>query len=211
MKQRNIRPARPGDESGAYYVCLKTGDNGKDGEPFYKEDPDVLGRIYVGPYLAYEPELSLILEDDEGVCGYALAALDSRKFFDRYEKEWRPNLCKKFPEPKGDPNQWTRVQQVYNNYHHPEYFYPEPYEDYPSHLHIDLLARAQGQGYGRRMIEQLLMKLGERGSPGTHLCMSAFNTPAYGFYQRLGFKELARAGAGVDSCIYMGKRIKEGA
>ena len=60
MKDCTIRPARSGDQPGAYYVCLKTGDFGKDGEPFYREDPDALGRIFVGPYLAYEAELSLI-------------------------------------------------------------------------------------------------------------------------------------------------------
>src|SRR5204863_27494 len=81
--------ARPGDQPGAYYVCLKTGDHGKDGEAFYREDPDALGRIFVGPYLAYEPELSLILEDKEGICGYALGAFDSRAFYARYEAECR--------------------------------------------------------------------------------------------------------------------------
>jgi len=102
MNDCTIRPARKGDEPGAYYVCLKTGDYGKDGEPFYREDPDALGRIFVGPYLAYEPELSLILEDQEGICGYALGAFDSRAFFARYEAEWRPDLCARFPEPQGD-------------------------------------------------------------------------------------------------------------
>jgi hypothetical protein len=38
-------------------VCLKTGDHGEDAEPLYREDPDALGRIFVGPYLAFEPEL----------------------------------------------------------------------------------------------------------------------------------------------------------
>src|SRR5918994_1144171 len=42
-----IRPARAGDERGAFYVCLKTGDHGNDAERFYSEDPDALGRIYV--------------------------------------------------------------------------------------------------------------------------------------------------------------------
>ena len=51
-----IRLARPGDEPGAYHVCLKTGDYGKDGEAFYSDDPDALGRVFVGPYLAYEPD-----------------------------------------------------------------------------------------------------------------------------------------------------------
>ena len=67
-------------------MCLKTGDHGRDGESVYRDDPDALGRIYVGPYLMFEQELSLILEDDEGICGYALGAFDSRVFYDRYKR-----------------------------------------------------------------------------------------------------------------------------
>jgi ribosomal protein S18 acetylase RimI-like enzyme len=208
MNDCTIRSARPGDEPVAYYVCLKTGDYGKDGEPFYREDPDALGRIFVGPYLAYEPELSLILEDQEGICGYALGAFDSRAFFARYEAEWRPGLCARFPEPTGDPTQWTRAQQVHSWYHRPDYFMPEPYDNYPSHLHIDLLERARGRGYGRRMLEEVMSQLRQRGSPGAHLGVSTLNTPAFGFYQRLGFRELIRAGLGNDGCIYMGKSLR---
>lgn len=205
----SVRPSRPGDEPGAYYVCLKTGDYGKDGEPFYREDPDALGRVFVGPYLAYEPDLSLILEDEQGICGYALGAFDSRAFYERFEREWRPNLCAKFPEPQGDPSQWTRVQQVHHVYYHPDYFCPEPYEAYPSHLHIDLLPLAQGRGYGRRMLEEVMDKLRRRGSPGAHLGVSELNKSAVGFYERLGFRELTRAGSGSDRCIYMGKSLRD--
>ncbi|MBM3775241.1 MAG: GNAT family N-acetyltransferase [Acidobacteria bacterium] len=177
MNDCAIRPARAGDEAGAYYFCLKTGNNGQDGEAFYREDPDALGRIYVGPYLAFEPELSLVLEDASGICGYAFGAFDSRAFFDRYEKEWRPGLCARCSEPQGDPRQWTRVHQAHYVYHHPEYFCPEPHDQFPSHLHIDLLGRARGLGYGRRMLEWVMARLRERGSPGPHLCMSAATFP----------------------------------
>jgi ribosomal protein S18 acetylase RimI-like enzyme len=202
-----IRPARPDDKAGAYYVCLKTGDFGKDGEPFYREDPDALGRIFVGPYLTYEPDLSFILEDARGICGYALGAFDSRAFFARYEKEWRPKLCAEFPMPTGDANQWTRAQLVHSWYHNPDYTMPEPYTEYPSHLHIDLLERAQGRGHGRRMMEMVMDKLRQRGSPGAHLGVSLLNTSAFGFYQKLGFKELLRVGEGKDGCVYMGKQL----
>jgi len=204
MNECTIRSARPGDERGAYYVCLKTGNYGKDGEAFYQDDPEALGRIFVGPYLAFEPGLSLILEDAEGICGYALGTFDSRAFYARYESEWRPKLCAQYPEPKGDPAQWTRAQQVYSWYHHPDYFMPEPYEKYPSHLHIDLMERAQGRGFGRRMLGQVMENLRRRGSPGAHLGVSLVNTPAIGFYQRLGFHELVRVGTGNDGCLYMG-------
>ena len=123
-----IRDAKPEDQAGAYYVCMRTGDNGGEGEHIYRDDPDALGRIFVGPYLAFEPELSLILEDDEGICGYALGAFDSRRFYERYEKEWRPNLTAQFPRPPGHPESWTRTQHVHSWYHEPDYFCPEPYD-----------------------------------------------------------------------------------
>ena len=204
MADWEIRPARAGDEAGAYYVCLKTGDHGADGESFYRDDPDALGRIYVGPYLAYEPGLSLVLDDGRGVAGYALGAFDSRTFYARYEAEWRPGLCARFPAPSGDPARWTRVEQAHHTYHHPDYFCPEPYEAYPSHLHIDLLPRAQGRGCGRRMLERIMESLRMRGSPGAHLGVSPLNARAIGFYQHLGFRELTRVGRADDGCIYMG-------
>ena len=203
-----IRPAHEGDEPGAYYVCLKTGDYGQDGERFYAEDPDALGRIFVGPYLKFEAELSLVLQDEEGICGYALGAFDSREFYRRYEKEWRPGLCAQFAQPTGNPEEWTRTQHVHHWYHHPDYFCPEPYEQYPSHLHIDLLPRAQGRGFGRKMLEQVMTKLRERGSPGAHLGVSMLNEGAFGFYERLGFRELVRTGSGPGGVIYMGKKLK---
>jgi ribosomal protein S18 acetylase RimI-like enzyme len=203
----HIRPARPEDEAGAYYVCMKTGDHGGDGEPYYREDPDALGRIYVGPYLAFEPEHAFVLEDADGISGYALGAFDSKAFFNRYEREWRPALAAQFPAPQGDPAGWTRVQQAYDVYHHPDYFCPEPYEQHPSHLHIDLLPRAQGRGLGRRMLERVMDTLRRRGSPGAHLGVSPRNARAQGFYRRLGFRELTRLGGDSDGCIYLGMRF----
>lgn len=202
-----IRNYQPGDQTGAYYVCLKTGDNGQDGEPFYRDDPDALGRIYVGPYLHFEPRLALILEDTAGVCGYALAALDSHEFYDRYEHEWRPDLCRQFPAPTGHPSTWSRTQAAHQLYHCPDYFCPEPYAAFPSHAHIDLLPRAQGQGHGRRMMEEVMRRLKALGAPGVHLGMSAVNHAAYAFYRKLGFQELVRQGEGADGSIYLGQPL----
>jgi ribosomal protein S18 acetylase RimI-like enzyme len=203
-----IRDYRPGDEAAAYHVCLKTGNHGDDGEPFYREDPDALGRVFVGPYLRFQPDLALILEDDAGVCGYALGASDSRRFYEQYEREWRPALCQQFPEPRGDRAKWDRVQAVHYVYHHPDYFCPEPYDEYPSHLHIDLMQRVHWQGFGGRMMHELMDRLRSKGSPGVHLGMSAGNDRAYRFYTKLGFGELERQGEGSDACIYMGKRLQ---
>jgi len=202
-----LRSPQAGDRAGAYAVCLKTGNFGQDGEPFYRDDPEALGRVFVGPYLDYEPELARILEDDQGICGYVLAAMDSHAFYARYEAEWRPELCRAYPAPTGDPGGWNRVQQIHHVYHHPDYFCPEPYDQYPSHVHIDLLPRAQGRGLGRAMMAEVLGLLRQRGSPGAHLGVSLPNIPAQGFYRKLGFQPLIQVGEGMDGCLYLGHRL----
>ena len=70
-----LRRAQPTDRAGAYRVCLLTGDSGRDATHLH-QDPDALGNVYVGAYLAFEPDLAFVLEDAEGICGYTLGALD---------------------------------------------------------------------------------------------------------------------------------------
>jgi len=69
------------------------------------------------------------------------------------------------------------------------------------------LPRAQGRGYGRRMLEQVMDNLRARSSPGAHLGLSERNIRAFGFYQRLGFRELIRTGSANERVIYMGKKL----
>ena len=59
-----------------------------------------------------------------------------------------------------------------------------------------------------RMLEHNLETLRSRGSAGAHLGVSVLNTGARAFYERLGFRTLARAGSGEDECIYMGIALR---
>ena len=199
----NLRHAEPRDEPAAYNVCVETGDNGLSAAHKYTDDPRALGRIFVGPYLALEPDLAFVLEDDRGVCGYLLGALDSHRFLEEYIRTWLPPIQAAHPEPKGDPSKWTPTQKVHYEYYHSDMFLPEPYAEYPSHLHIDLLARAQGRGLGGGMMRTLMDALAAKGSRGVHLGMGEENTRAEKFYRKLGFTELAR-NRGV---LYLGHKL----
>lgn len=202
-----LRLARPEDQSGAYAVCLQTGDSGQDGTAMYADDPDLLGHIYVGPYLHLEPELALVLEDDLGICGYVLGALDSARFYPRMLEEWLPRQRACYPPPEGPSEVWTPSQRLRHELHSYQPHYPPAFAAYPSHAHIDLVSRVQGRGWGRTMMEHLMERMAQRGSPGVHLCVSGVNDRALGFYARLGFTELERVGQPVPEVIYMGRTL----
>ena len=68
---------------------------------------------------------------------------------------------------------------------------------YPSHLHIDLLPRLQGRGWGRRLIDTLVERLRATGSRGLHLGVATDNTNAHAFYRAVGFTELDDDGVTV--------------
>jgi ribosomal protein S18 acetylase RimI-like enzyme len=63
-------------------------------------------------------------------------------------------------------------------------------EPFPSHLHIDLLPRLQGQGLGRRLIDLWLETAGVMGSRGVHLGVNPANVRAGRFYLAYGLDRL---------------------
>ncbi len=191
----HIRPATPADRDALHDICLKTGDSGQDATHLY-HDPELLGHVYAGPYLRFEPGLAFVLEDEQGVCGYVIGALDSRAFADALEREWWPALRRQYPPPQSAPAERTPDERMANLIHHPHAVPEHLMSQYPSHLHIDLLPRAQGGGHGRRLMETLFTALREAGSPGVHLGVGGRNTGAQAFYRHLGFTELSRDAAG---------------
>ena len=187
-----IRPARPDDRADLYEICLRTGDAGQDATGRY-DDPDLLGEVYVGPYLALEPRFAFVVtldEEPEGHSqGYCLGALDSGQFAQRCEREWWPALRAQYPL---DSARREADQALVRVIHQPPSAPTRLTDRYPSHLHIDLLPSLQGQGAGRALLERLLAALADAGSPGVHLGVATENTHAIGFYQRLGFAEVGR-------------------
>jgi ribosomal protein S18 acetylase RimI-like enzyme len=183
-----IRPYQPDDLDALYDICLRTSDHGQDGSSLLT-DPALPGHVYAAPYGLFEPSLAFILEDADGAGGYVIGALDSLAFAERLERDWWPALRRRYPDPPpeapGVPR--TADQRFAYQIHHPWPTAPELAEDYPSHLHINLLPRMQGRGHGRRLIDTLTGALRSRGSRGVHLHVGPSNKHAPGFYRRIGF------------------------
>src|SRR5690606_28178077 len=95
-----IRHYQPGDAPALYQICLRTGDRGEDATGHYT-DPDLLGHVYVGPYLALAPRFAFVLDDGAPV-GYALGVPDTAEFARACERSWWPprRTCRRTSGPR---------------------------------------------------------------------------------------------------------------
>lgn len=186
-----IRRYQPADLGEVYRICVQTADNGRDGTALFR-DPRLPGDVYAAPYALFEPSLALVAQDAAGVGGYLVAALDSRAFDQRLERDWWPGLRARYPEPRPEIARELSVPEQFalHYIHHPRGTDAEMARHYPSHLHINLLPRLQGRGMGRQLIEELITSIRDYGSPGVHLAVGHANQRAAGFYRHVGLTEM---------------------
>ena len=182
-----IRPARLDDLPGFYRVCLQTGDAGRDASHIFR-NPDLLGHVYVGPYVVGQPDLAFCAGDAEGVAGYVLGAADTRQFEAWQEEHWWPDLRAQYPPTIGSSADDELIQLING----PSQRGDDLVAAYPAHLHIDLLERARGHGLGRAMVEREIAALRRKGASGVHLDVAVKNGNAIAFYTHLGFVEVER-------------------
>ena len=193
-----IRPARPDDRAALSEICLLTADTGQDASALYS-DRDYPGLVWSVPYLLFAPEHAFVLENEGKVVGYVVGAADTHAFEAQLDRDWWPKLAEQYagrrPTANLDSNVLDKLAQ-------PPKSDPAIVADYPAHMHINLLPEVQSGGWGRKMIETEMDSLRAAGVRGMHLGLGLRNERAFGFYQRVGLKELRR-----DDAIWMGIRF----
>ena len=188
-KEYIIRQAKISDMDDLYDICIRTGNYGEDARNLYNNHV-ALVIYYVVPYVALEQDLAFVLEDKLGICGYVLGTKDTKIFFKKMTEEWLPKYQTLFPMPEGDPEIWNMDQKIIALIHNPRVSIPDSLNNFPAHLHIDLLPRARKKGNGRRMIETLHEKLQILGIKGVFLDVGINNLNAQSFYEKIGYKKL---------------------
>lgn len=197
-----IRRCEEGDEEAILQICLKTGDAGDDATNKYRIG-SLVGEKYILPYHRLEPNLCLVLiDEDEGedkgkgkgtgrVVGYAAAALDTTAFEKILEEKYHPIMRNKYPLSLLSPTNTQKLLpndiEIIRSFHQPSTTPTSLTRRYPSHLHIDILHPYHRRGLGHALIDQLLLLLKQNGSPAVHLGMSTRNNRARLFYDRVGF------------------------
>jgi GNAT superfamily N-acetyltransferase len=177
-----IRPYQDSDLPYLYQICLKTGAVGEDATGMIEER--LLGEIYAAPYVEHEPEMCLVLVQDDTPCGYILGTKNSEVYADWYNAQWLPELLNRYPIPQAS-NESLEASMIRSL--HSRYKPPEEISSYPAPLHIDILPEGQGLGMGRRLMAKFLQQLHDFDVPGVHFGVSKMNGRAMAFYTHLGF------------------------
>jgi len=187
-----IRPYRRDDRDAVFSICLRTAAGGGDATGVYSDDA-LMPEVFALPYVEFAPDLAFVVDDGNGrALGYVIGVADTRAFVVWWKREWGPAFRTRHPQP-GPPtgrNPGFTEAQLLAAGADPDRMLIAEVDEYPAHLHIDLLPDLQGQGFGRRLIDTLRAALAERGVAAVHLGMDAANTGARAFYDRLGFHEL---------------------
>ena len=139
-----------------------------------------------------------MLDDSSGrVVGYCVGTADTSSFAQRWRDEFAPTV-----DPKLVPPPDLQTQDVIMNKDDIKQFrkavyeadcsmlqpWPKTLQQYPAHLHIDILQEYQRKGWGTVLIQKFFEAVKSLGTSGVHLDMVESNGKARAFYESVGFR-----------------------
>ncbi|TSK42173.1 Protein O-GlcNAcase [Bagarius yarrelli] len=98
----SIRPYFPKDEAAVYKICKEIYTEGSEEFPFSDQEADLIGDRLVGGFLTLSPDYGFGLEDQEGICGYALGTVDVKPFVKKCKTSWIPFMQEKYNKPDSE-------------------------------------------------------------------------------------------------------------
>ena len=202
----SIRPFEAGDLESLFAISLATGLAGGDASRLY-DDPRMMGHIYSAPYALLDPALALVVEDGRGVAGFAVGTVDTPSWERKLDREWWPSLRRQYVDPLDTPEaSRTPDQRRAFMIHHPTRTPPAISQEYPAHLHLNLLTGLQGRGVGSMLFEAWFTLAKDRGAKALHVAVNRANARAIRFWARHGFRELPLEDLPAGRTVWMGRR-----
>jgi ribosomal protein S18 acetylase RimI-like enzyme len=194
MSSPFIRPYVVHDWDDGLNIFFTTIDNSVNFEPART----IGSYIWFKAYVLLTPSTCFILDDGMGrAVGYVIGTPSTTHLIERWKEVLVPMVDPKLvPKPgivTGDAMMEREdVKSLRKAVYAAEcnMLQPTPHllDQYPAHLHINVLPEFQGNGFGKKLMDTFLKKLQELGVGGVHLGMVASNAGARRFYECLGFQ-----------------------
>jgi GNAT superfamily N-acetyltransferase len=131
------------------------------------------------------------------VVGYCIGTTDTTTFAKRWREIFTPLVDTKLaPEPGVRCDDPLMERDDIKGFRHAVHnascsmlqAWPQTLQQYPAHLHIDILPDYQRKGYGTVLMNAFLDAVRSQGAAGVHLDMVRHNVTGRAFYDRIGFQ-----------------------
>ncbi len=167
----NIRKYKTEDKQQLVKICLLNADLEDDSKPIGK----YIELMFCLYYIEKEPENCFVATDENDIpVGYVYGSSD----FMKYKTDIQPYI-EKIAEIENGKYLPDAEVEMYNHYIY--------YNDYPAHLHIDILENYRGGGTGSELIKNYCMNLKNKGINGVMLIVGSDNERGRNFYEKNGF------------------------
>jgi GNAT superfamily N-acetyltransferase len=136
-------------------------------------------------------------EDTKEVVGYVVGAHDTRAYEEDVISNWFPvhAIRYRWGSPLDNPDIKPNDKFYLERYQDPKYYraFDANVAFSPAHLHINILDKHQGRGWGRRLIGKAVEHLKEMGLDSLWVGVDPRNNEARKFYRKIGFNEILGA------------------
>uniref|UniRef100_A0AAZ3SS49 GH84 domain-containing protein n=1 Tax=Oncorhynchus tshawytscha TaxID=74940 RepID=A0AAZ3SS49_ONCTS len=203
----SIRPCYPKDEHAVYKICREMYSEGVEELPFGGEEPDLIGDRLVGGFLNLSPDYGFVLEDEEGICGYALGTVDVKPFVKKCKMSWIPSMQEKYNKPDCQKD-LSDAEKMMLSFHEEEEGLPESFlSNFPSLIKMDIHAKVIDPSVAKSMMGCLLSCLKANGSIGAFCEVRQADKRMIDFYSKLGCFEVAKMEGFPKNIIIMGRSL----
>ncbi|XP_061492217.1 protein O-GlcNAcase isoform X1 [Rhineura floridana] len=204
-KVYTIRPYFPKDEASVYKICREMYDDGTD-QPFHSQ-PDLIGDKLVGGLLSLSPDYCFVLEDEDGICGYALGTVDVTPFIKKCKIAWIPFMQEKYSKPTSD-KELSEAEKIMLSFHEEQEVLPETFlANFPSLIKIDIHKKVTDPSVAKSMMACLLSSLKANGSRGAFCEVRPDDKRILEFYSKLGCFEIAKMEGFPKDVIILGRSL----
>ncbi|XP_042317026.1 protein O-GlcNAcase isoform X2 [Sceloporus undulatus] len=204
-KVYTIRPYFPKDEASVYKICREMYDDGTD-QPFHSQ-PDLIGDKLVGGLLSLSPDYCFVLEDEDGICGYALGTVDVTPFIKKCKIAWIPFMQEKYSKPSSD-KELSEAEKIMLSFHEEQEVLPETFlANFPSLIKIDIHKKVTDPSVAKSMMACLLSSLKANGSRGAFCEVRPDDKRILEFYSKLGCFEIAKMEGFPKDVVILGRSL----
>ncbi|OCT71690.1 protein O-GlcNAcase [Xenopus laevis] len=205
-KVYTIRPYYPKDEASVYKICREMYDDAMDDLPF-ESQPDLIGDKLVGGLLSHSLDYCFVLEDEDGICGYAVGTVDVAPYVDQCKHSWIPFMQEKYTKPKGDKD-LSPAEKMMLSFHEEQEILPDSFlANFPSLIKVDIHKKVTDPSVAKGMMGCLLSSLKANGSRGAFCEVRPDDTRILDFYSKLGFFEIAKMEGFPKDIVILGRGL----